>query len=179
MVNPLIIAKGAQALGAATKGAAVGATKIAMTEKAAKATASTFKSIKDTTEMGGFQQLENFASNIKNSGPVMASLEQLGGKFTAGTIDAKVELMERLNDAFESPAGKLTIELLIALFNLMILGSAELITGIDKLMNLIKLLMESDPELLGEERFEADTGDEQTDAIIDYYTGGSGWWGGW
>ena len=104
--NPLVIAKGAKALSAATTGAATGAAKIAMTEKTAKLTAAAFKSIEQTAKVDGFGQLERFSENIKQMGPVASAFEVLGAQITAGTMESSVNLMSELLILFQSEAGQ-------------------------------------------------------------------------
>jgi len=178
MSAPFIVKSAATA----AKAASAGAAKIALTEKAAKATASAFKSMKEMTEMGGFQQLENITENIKNSGPVMGAFQVLQGKITVATIDNLVDLAERLMTLMESEAGLLFMNTFIGLLNIIIGGSAELITAIDKISNFLYDLFgfgDEEPNVAGIPRYQADTGSESQDAVIDYLTAGSGWWGGW
>ena len=100
MVNPLIVKNAATA----AAGAAKGATKIAMTEKAAKATAGAFKSIEETTKMGGFQSLESFSSNIAGVDPVVGALNYLMVQLSSQTVSSSVELMVSLISLISSPA---------------------------------------------------------------------------
>lgn len=134
MVNPLIIAKGAQAVGVATKGAAAGAAKIAMTDKAAKAVGGAFKSIEETTKMGGFQQLENFANSVTSSGPAASAFQMLSAQFTSETMGSRITLMQSLMDLFASDSFQQVLKLTIALVNGIINGSAAIIDVFNILM---------------------------------------------
>jgi len=135
--NPLIIAKGASAVGAATKGAAAGAAKIAASDKAAKALGGAFKSIEETTKMGGFQSLENFSQNIKQLGPVASAFEVLGAQFTAGTMESQINLMTSLLDLFMSDHGQNAIKAAAELVSILINGTADIIRLIDKVLELL------------------------------------------
>ena len=148
MVNPLIIAKGAQALGAATKGAAAGAAKIAASEKAAKALSGAFKSIEETTKMGGFQALENFSENIKNSKPVAESFQLLGALFSSETMGSRTALMKTLIDLFTSDGFGFIMGAVAEIFNGIINNFGNIIEVLDKWITLLGL---GDPGQIPEE----------------------------
>ena len=112
---------------AAVKGAAAGAAKIAASEKAAKALASAFGSIEQTTKMGGFQALENFSQNIKNSGPVASALEVITTKFVSGTMASQINLMKSLLVLFENENMQQALLITLNIVNAMINSSAAII----------------------------------------------------
>ncbi len=135
MVNPLIIPAGKAAV--AAKGAAAGAAKIALSEKAAKGVGSAFKSIEETTKMGGFQNLENFSENLKQMGPVASAFEILGAQWTAGTMESQIGLMSDLLTLFTSEGGQSAIGLATTLFSTIINGVGALTRVLDKILNII------------------------------------------
>jgi len=123
MVNPLVIPAGKAALTDAVGGVA---TKIAASDKAAEAIGGAFKSIEETTKMGGFNELRGFSENIKNSGPVMGAWDVFMAKWKAAVISGNVELMTSLLQAFESPAVKEGMESAAITMNSITAGASSL-----------------------------------------------------
>ena len=102
MATPFIVAGGKAAAGAAAQQATAKAAQIALTEKAAKATAGAFKSLEETTKMGGFQSLENFSENVKQMQPVTDAWGVLSAIWTGGTAAANTELLISLINLIQS-----------------------------------------------------------------------------
>ena len=138
MVNPLIVKNAA----VAAKGAATGAAKIAASDKAAKAIGGAFKSIEETTKMGGFQDLLGFSENIKNTGPMLALAEIFMGKFTAGTTEAMVNLMISGMDSMSSPAGVAAMGALTSFVSVLVNNLSALINVVSE-METLNLVLEN------------------------------------
>ena len=104
MVNPLIIKNVGEAV------AKTDTARVAMDAKAAKSFASATKSIEETTKMGGFQQLENFSSNMGGLDPIMGAMNYLMTQLGSETIASSVGLMVSLIQLINSPVVGSTIE---------------------------------------------------------------------
>jgi len=208
MVNPFIIPAGKAAVAAATKGAATGAAKIAITEKAAKAFAGATKSIESSFETGALQAVENIFTNIKSSGPVLAIMKVITATIQAGTMNGTLELFQTVMNSLQSEGGQTALQGFINFINVIVLGVSDivakvqdspsltrvinalshflsllmelsldtvegLITAIDKILELIL----AGQDIQNTQQYRADSGDPQTDALVDYYTSGGsfGW----
>ena len=133
---PFIIKAGASAAKAAS-GAAAGAAKIAASDKAAKALGGAFKSIEETTKMGGFQSLENWSENNKNSKPVIDSFQVLGALFSAETMGSRTALMESLISLFTSDGFGMIIRAVAELTNVLVNSASTIISVLDKALEAI------------------------------------------
>ncbi|MCJ7481520.1 MAG: hypothetical protein MUO31_00990 [Thermodesulfovibrionales bacterium] len=145
VINPLIIPA---VKGAAGKAAAGAAAKVELTEKAAKATEGAFKSIEETTKMGGFQDLKGFSENIKNLRPVVDSFQVLGGLWQGITAEGKAELMVSLVNLFTSDAFGKVLGKFGDFVNSITTNAATIIDVLNKFMDYVDKLVEEGDSLI-------------------------------
>ena len=148
MVTPFVVPAGKAAVAAATKGAAAGAARIAITEKAAKAFAGATKSIESSFESGALQSAENVFGNIRSSHPVMVPLEVVTARLTMATTQRSLELMGTVLDKINDPAFDTLLTNLAGFINddlselnklVQLLGGSKIIDFINVMIALIRV----------------------------------------
>lgn len=158
MVTPFLVANAATAAAGAAKGAA----KIALGEKAAKSFAASTKSINKAYESGALQSVENIFGQIQSSQPVLVPMQVIMADLKSATTVETMGLIKDSLTLIATPGFQAGITVLgdifgfflkegadaVGLFGRIINGTEGADTGLQKLIATLDNIAESKAGLL-------------------------------